>query len=71
VSLLTTAHRCLCPYVGAGHHSQAVLDGHGWFWVYLCMWVVVVVGQTWVVVGVRHCVMVVVGGVIGLWLVVG
>ena len=38
VSLLTLAHHCLWLYVGAGHHSQAMVDGHGRFWVHLCMW---------------------------------
>ena len=38
VSLLTLAHHCLWLYVGAGHCSQAMVDGHGRFWVHLCMW---------------------------------
>jgi len=43
VSLLTSAHCCLCPYVAAGHRSQAVVCM--WAAVFVCGWLASVSGS--------------------------
>jgi len=73
VSWLTLTCRCLCPFVGAvvgfGGHSLSFVGGHLHLWaVVFIFWLVVVTGHSWVVIGVRCCVVVAIGSVVGLFL---
>jgi len=52
----------------AGCGSSLYVGSHLHLWTFsFIFWVVMVVEWTWVVVGIRHRVVVVIGGVIGLW----
>ena len=55
--------------VGFGGHSLSFVGGclHLWMVVFI-FWPVVVTGCSWVVVGVGCCIVVAIGGVVGLWL---
>jgi len=55
--------------VGSGGCLLSFVGSHLCLWtVVFVFWLVVVMGRSWVVVGVGHRVVVAVGGVVGLWL---